>query len=210
MLVAWGKNTYIKELERRHVNEMQQWGSHQDPLFYSYNFPKMNKYQMNYWYNKKKYSLTRKCYVIYNQHHCLVGYIALRNIKWFRRTSEMGIVFDPNHVNKGLGTDSIKSFLPFYFERLKMKKLLLRVADFNHRAQQCYTNCGFKILKVEFNEFEDQSLAVFKDSELIKVEDSFKYEGKILKCRFIHMYITKEMYLKQALIYPHNPPNTCA
>ncbi|SCY61958.1 GNAT family N-acetyltransferase [Alkaliphilus peptidifermentans] len=210
MLVAWGKNTYIKKLERKHVDEMQNWGAHQDPLFYSYTFPKMNRHERDYWYCKKSYTLSRKCFVIYNQQHRLVGYIALREIKWLRRSSEFGIVFDPNFIDQGLGTDSLKSFISYYFEKMRMKKLILRVADFNYRAQRCYQNCGFKISKVEFNEFEDQNLPIFKDDKLRRAEVFFRYERGVLKCKFIHMYITREMYLQQRHIYPHNPPNTCA
>lgn len=197
MVIARGDNTYIKRLQRHHLEEMEGWGVHSDLLFLAYNFPKMDKAQKNYWFYRKNYTLSRKCFVVYNNQDKLVGYIALRDIKWIRRQAEMGIVFDPNYLDKGYGTDSLKSFIKYYFENMKMNRLILRVAEFNQRAQKCYLNCGFKILKIEYNEFEDQRVPIFSDKQLANYLDYFKIEKGILKCRFIHMFITKEFYQKQ-------------
>ncbi len=196
MVVIRGKNTLITKLERKHVDEMQFWGSHKDPLFFSYTFPKMDKKDRDYWFSKKSNSFRRKSYAVYDVNtNNLIGYFSLRNIKWFRRSSELGIVFDPNIINNGYGTDSLKSFIPFYFEVLKMKRLDLKVAEFNVRAQKCYLNCGFKATEIKYDEFEDQELEVFEDEKLSKFAKFFKTDNDILQCRFIHMHITKEMYL---------------
>ena len=208
--MIWGRKTYIKRMERKHVEEMQLWGEHRDPLFFSYTMPKMNKKQKDYWFSKKTYSFTRKCFVVYNHQNELVGYISLRNIKWVRKIGELGIVFDPNKLSSGYGTDSLKSFIRYYFETMSMKRLVLRVAEFNTRAQKCYINCGFAIDGTYYNEFEDPNLPVFKEEALKDFRSYFLLENNILKCRFIHMYITKDMYLQNKENYPHCPPNTCA
>lgn len=208
--MVWGKKTYIKKMERKHVEEMQQWGRHSDPIFFSYTMPKMNKKQKDYWYSRKTQSFTRKCFVVYNHNNRLVGYISLRNIKWVRKISELGIVFDPNFLNSGYGTDSLKSFIRYYFDVMNMKKLVLRVAEFNVRAQKCYQKCGFAVEGVHYNEFEDPNLPIFQDDSLQDYRKFFVMENRVLKCRFIHMFITKDMYLKNKENYPHYPPNTCA
>lgn len=156
MVVARGNFTYIVKLQRGHVDIMQDWEAHTDPLFRSYTFPKMNHAERDYWYHKKTYSLSKKSYAVFNEDHKMVGYLSLRNIKLFRRTSELGIVFDPGNLNQGYGTDCLRAFIPFYFEKLKMSRLDLRVAEFNYRAQQCYLNSGFVMKGLEYNEFEDQ------------------------------------------------------
>ncbi|WP_242837257.1 GNAT family N-acetyltransferase [Alkaliphilus transvaalensis] len=209
-MVIRGKNTYITKLKREHVDEMQFWGAHEDPLFYSYTFPKMNKKEKDYWYAIKRHSLKRKSFAIYNESNILVGYISLRNIKWFRKISELGIVFDPNHINKGYGTDSLKSFIRYYFEEMKMKRLDLKVAEFNTRAYRCYIKCGFFDNGIELDEFEDQGLAIYEDEKLKEYQTYFKKVGDILKCRFIKMSITREIYEQNKESYPHYPPNTCA
>jgi RimJ/RimL family protein N-acetyltransferase len=208
--MIWGNKTYIKRLERRHVDEMQLWGRHSDPIFYSYTMPQMNDKQKDYWYYKKTYSFTRRCYVVYNTKNLLIGYIALRDIKWFRRSSELGIVFDPNNLSCGYGTDSLKSFIRYYFVTMKMKRLTLRVAEYNTRAQKCYQNCGFEVDSVRYGEFEDQSMPIFKDNLLAEYRKYFAIDKDKLMCRFIHMYITKDMFIKNQHNYPHYTPNTCA
>lgn len=196
MIVARGKKTYIKKLERKHVDIMQQWGRHSDPLFYGYNFPYMSKKQGDYWYNHKTALFVKRCFVVFNYDSQLVGYISLRNIKLFRRTSELGIVFDPNNIEQGYGTDGLKAFLTYYFEVLKMKSLYLKVSIFNKRAQRCYEKVGFKSLGIVMEEFEDQSLPIFQDDYFIPFRHFFKLENNKIKCQFIDMVITKDMYGK--------------
>jgi diamine N-acetyltransferase len=194
MVVARGKETYLTRLERKHVDYMQLWGSHSDPLLRSYNFHFMNHVERDYWYSSKVHSFVKRCYAVHNLDHQLVGYIALRNIQWFRRISELGIVFDPRTLGKGYGTDSLKSFLNYYFEEIKMNELNLKVAGFNIRAQKCYRNSGFQFKEKKYDEFEDQGLPVFEDEKLREFKHYFVKEGNILKCQFIYMYITRQMY----------------
>ncbi len=194
MVVARGQKTYIKKLERKHVDIMQEWGRHKDPLFYCYNFPYMSKKESDYWYKKKALSFAKRCFVVFNYSDQLVGYISLRDIKWFRKTSELGIVFDPDEIAQGYGTDGLKAFLTYYFEGLKMKVLYLKVSVFNKRAQRCYEKCGFKSKGIVMEEFEDQSLPIFKDDYFIPYRHFFKQESKKIKCQFINMVITKDMY----------------
>ncbi|MBM7615555.1 RimJ/RimL family protein N-acetyltransferase [Alkaliphilus hydrothermalis] len=209
MLVR-GKKTYITKLKRPHIDKMQLWGTHRNPLFYCYTFPKMNREERNYWFGRKKDSLTRKSFAIFNEDDVLIGYISLRDINWLRRSSELGIVFDPKYMNKGYGTDALKSFIYYYFKTLKMKQLKLRVAEFNIRAQRCYENCGFATKESVYENFEDQSLPVFENDNLKEYQRFFKKSDDMLQCNYIHMYITKGMFIDNLKCYPHYPPNTCA
>lgn len=196
MVVARGQKTYITELQRKQVDDMQWWGRHEDPLFDSYNFPIMNEIEREYWYRNKKYTLTKRCFGVCNLEGKYVGYIALRNIRWVRKISELGIVFDPNHLDKGYGTDSLKSFLKYYFENMKMKQMDLKVALFNSRAEKCYIKCGFQLKEIKYDPFEDQEFPVFQDDSLMEYRNFFKKEGNQLLCNYKHMYITKEMYFE--------------
>lgn len=195
-VVSRGEETYIKKLERKHVDIMQEWGRHKDPLFYCYNFPYMNKSESDYWYKAKALAFTKRCFVVFNNDNELVGYISLRNIKWFRRTSELGIVFDPDIVGQGYGSDGLNAFISYYFEILKMRVLHLRVSIFNKRAQRCYEKCGFKAKGIVMDDFEDQSLPIFNEDYFIPYRQFFKKEGNKIKCKFIDMVITRDMYYK--------------
>lgn len=197
MELVKGEKTYIKKLEREHVDLMQQWGRHEDPLFYCYNFPRMSEERKDYWYRNKTLRFSKKCFVVFNNYGQLVGYIALRNIKILKRTSELGIVFDPNNIGQGYGTDGLKAFLNYYFETLKMKALYLKVSVFNKRAQRCYERVGFRLSSVVIEEFEDQGLPIFEDDYFISYRRFFRMEDKKLKCRFINMFITREMHYER-------------
>ncbi|SET01760.1 Acetyltransferase (GNAT) domain-containing protein [Natronincola peptidivorans] len=210
MIIARGKTTYITELQREQVDAMQWWGHHTNPLFDSYNFPIMNTVEREYWYRNKKYSFTKRCFGVCNLEDIFIGYIALRNIRWVRKHSELGIVFDPKHVGKGYGSDSLKSFLDYYFHHMKMKQLGLKVALFNKRAEKCYENSGFQLKEMKYDAFEDQNLRVFQEDSLIAYRQFFQQRGKELLCSYKHMYITKEMHLANKTNYPHYTPNTCA
>jgi len=195
MAITRGVLTYIEKLERNHVDLMLYWGRHTDPLFRCYNFPRMTLGERDDWYKNKTYPLSKKSFAVFSHQGEMVGYIALRNMRWFKRTSELGIVFDPGKLSEGYGTDSLRSFIPYYFEQMKMSRLDLRVAVFNTRAQKCYENCGFKVVGEEYNEFEDQHLPIFKDPQFMAYRSFFKTEHRQLKCRFIHMCITREMFI---------------
>lgn len=196
MKLVKGEKTYIKKLKREHVDLMQLWGRHKDPLFYCYNFPYMTKRERDYWYRAKAPIFSRRCFAVFNYSNQLIGYISLRNVKFFRRTSELGVVFDPNHLDKGYGTDSLRIFLVYYFEVLKMKALYLKVSIFNKRAQKCYEKVGFKPLRIVVDEFEDQSLPIFRDDYFIPYRHFFKMENRKIMCQFIDMVVTRDMYEK--------------
>jgi diamine N-acetyltransferase len=197
MELVKGEKTYIKKLKREHIDLMQRWGRHEEPLFYCYNFPRMNEEQKDYWYRNKTLWFSKKCFVVFNNCDELVGYIALRNIKTIKRTSELGIVFDPSNIGKGYGTDGLKAFLGYYFRTLKMRALYLKVSVFNRRAQRCYENAGFKLLATVTEEFEDQSLPIFQEDCFIPYRHFFQLDGERLKCQFINMVITRDMYFSR-------------
>ena len=196
MELVRGEKTYIKKLEREHIDLMQRWGRHRDPLFYCYNFPHMSEEQKDRWYRNKTLWFSKRCFVVFNNYNQLVGYIALRNIKILKKTGELGIVFDPDNIGRGYGTDGLKAFLNYYFKVLKMKALYLKVSVFNERAQRCYKKAGFRLFDIVTEEFEDQSLPIFQDDCFIPYRHFFQLENKKLKCQFINMVITKNMYYR--------------
>ncbi len=194
MELARGEKTYIKKLRREHIDLMQNWGRHGNPLFSCYNFPHMSERQKDRWYRNKTQGFSKKCFVVFNACNQLVGYISLRNIRVFKRTGELGIVFDPDNIDRGYGTDGLKAFLSYYFEKMKMKALHLKVSTFNKRAQRCYKKAGFRLSDIVTEEFEDQSLPIFQDDCFVPYRHFFKLENEKIKCQFIDMVITRQGY----------------
>lgn len=194
-MIMTGDRTKIRKLIRADVDKMLLWGKHEDPVFLHYNFPNLSEQERDLWYRIKAKDLRRKCFTIEDVEDNLIGYIALRDIKFLRRESEMGIVFDPNKLNKGYGTDALSSFLDLYFNVLKMKRLNLKVAKFNIRAFRCYEKCGFKISKEVLDEFEEQNIGLLTMKRIVKDNKEFKLDNCKLMTKYYYMYITKEKYL---------------
>lgn len=59
---------------------------------------------------------------------------------------ELGLGLKPEYCGKGLGAAFLEEILDFVCSQFPTKKLILSVADFNHRAQTLYLNHGFKVV----------------------------------------------------------------
>lgn len=194
-MIIMGDRTRIRKLKREDVDKMLLWGKHEDPVFLHYNFPNLSRQERDLWYRIKAKDLRRKCFTIEDEEGSLIGYIALRDIKFLKRESEMGIVFDPNKLNQGYGTDALSNFLDLYFNVLKMRKLKLKVAKFNKRAFRCYEKCGFQISKEVLDEFEEQNIGLLTMKRIEKENKEFKIDNYKLMTKYYYMHITREKYL---------------
>lgn len=54
---------------------------------------------------------------------------------------------DKKYWNQGYGTEALKVFLNYLFNKIKVNKIMLDTALFNQRAQRCFEKCGFKKIK---------------------------------------------------------------
>ncbi|RKD22271.1 hypothetical protein BET04_06240 [Caminicella sporogenes] len=195
MLVMMGDKTKIRKLERKDVDKMIEWGKHDEPIFYHYNFPYLSEKERDLWFKIKTKKFTKKCFAIENLNGELIGYISLRNIKFFKRESELGIVFNPDVINKGYGTDALNKFLDIYFTKEKMKTLFLKVGKFNKRAIRCYEKCGFEIINEVYEEFEEQGLSEEIKKEIVEKYKDFDLKDNKLMTTYYYMKITKEKYI---------------
>lgn len=153
-----GKRIIIRPLELKDVFYMRNWGYHDNPLLSDYNFPIMTDEEIKRWYRIKTGTFFNRYYGVLNKNHRLIGYLGIKDIKLLRKMSTLGIVFDPNYVEKGYGTETLTEFLNYYFRQMKMKTMILEVAEFNYRAYRLYTNIGFKSDGYYLDEFHDPKL----------------------------------------------------
>ncbi|TCO77982.1 GNAT family N-acetyltransferase [Marinisporobacter balticus] len=192
-----GEKVSIRKLIREDVDKMQCWSMHEDPLYFHYDFPKLNHGQRDEWFKIKTKKFRKKCFAIENDKSEVVGYICIRNIRWIKRESELGIVLDAKHMNQGYGTEAILLFLDYYFNKLKMKSILLRTAKYNKRAIRCYTRCGFIAIKESLDEFEDQYAEIFYNPLYNHLKGMFTITDEIRKTDYIHMIVKKDEFYKK-------------
>ena len=189
-----GKRITISKLELQDVYQMRSWGVHENPLIEDYNFPPMDDDEIKIWHRNKTNTIFNKYYSIKDKKGKLIGYMGIKDIKRLRRQSTLGIVLDPNNVDKGYGTEILETFLNFYFGEMKMRSMLLEVAEFNKRAKRVYEKMGFKPIGYYLDEFFDSRLDL-SNSYYLKEESSFVIKGKKIYNYIYKMKLDRKDYI---------------
>ncbi len=73
-----------------------------------------------------------------------IGSMGFHHIDWRSGQAEFGIMIgEKEYWSQGYGTDAVKTLVRFGFDELNLKRVWLRVFDFNKRAVRCYEKAGF-------------------------------------------------------------------
>lgn len=191
-----GKRIRIAPIKLEDVYFMRNWGAHKNPLLFDYNLPQLTDEEMEDWYYFKTLGNSKRYYSVFNEENRLVGYMGINHIRRIWREAILGIVFDPNYVNQGYGTEGITTYLNYYFNNMKMKTLYLEVAKFNKRAIRCYEKSGFKVIDVYLDEFFDQTIDL-NNPYFLREKSSFVIKNGKIYNYIYKMKIDKKMYLKK-------------
>ena len=194
-MVIKGDRVTIKPLMLDDVYTMRQWGRHENPLIGDYNFPDMTNKEIVKWYKEKTRCWKNKYFGIYNEMDIFIGYMGIKDIKLFRKESTLGLVFDPNYVSKRYGTETLSTFLKYYFTEMKMKRMYLEVAEFNKRAHKLYQNMGFKTEGYYLDYFYDQKLNL-NNPYYLEEESSFVISNKKIYNYIYKMKLEKEDFFE--------------
>lgn len=193
-----GKRILIKKLEVEDVFQMRDWGFHKNPLLSDYNFPQMSNREIESWHKIKTKSFRDKYYGIKDRQGRLIGYMGIKNIRIIKRESTLGIVFDPNKMDQGYGTETLSVFLNYYFTQMNMKRMYLEVAEFNTRAKRLYEKIGFRedgyYLDLFFNKDLDLSNPYYLDKK-----SSFVIDGKKIYNYIYKMKLEKEVFFSNLI-----------
>ena len=191
-----GDRVTIRPLQLQDVFEMRKWGFHVNPLLSDYNFPNLNDDEIKKWYKYKTRSFFHRYYGVFNEDNRLIGYLGIKDIKSIRRESTLGIVFDPNFVSQGYGTETLREYLKYYFTQMKMRKMYLEVAEFNERAFKLYENMGFKNVGYYLDEFHDQKLDL-NSTYYLNSKSCFVISSNKIYNYIYRMELKKEVFLKK-------------
>ncbi len=190
-----GKKIIIRPLQLNDVYYMRNWGYHDNPLLGDYNFPILTDDEIKQWYKIKTRSFFNKYFSVFNKKDILIGYLGIKDIKRIRRESTLGIVFDPNYVDQGYGTETLKYFLKYYFNEMKMRRMYLEVAEFNQRAYTVYKKMGFKPVAYYLDEFFDSNLDL-NGSHYLDVKSNFVITDKKIYNYIYKMKLNKKDFLE--------------
>jgi len=76
-----------------------------------------------------------------------IGNLGLHKIDLIDRNAELGIfIGEKKYWGQGLGEEAIILALDYAFNVLNLKKVYLKVYEFNKRAIRCYEKVGFKLV----------------------------------------------------------------
>ena len=183
----------VRKFRQTDAKEMMKWVKHEDTRFLHYNYPYESSFDHMIWYKMKSKFFSRRLFAVVKDDKEIIAYIILKRIDWFKRSGEMGIAMDANHMGKGYGPICVSQFLDIVFTKMRFKKVWLRTSAFNVRAQKTYEKVGFTLINKIEEEFEEQSHA-FK---LVMDYEYFKMQGSKLHTLYHYMEITKEDYLSK-------------
>lgn len=184
---------FIKKLELEDAYEIVKWGRHNNELLIDYELAKFSKEDLKIWYRSKKSGIRNKYYAVYNKDNNMIGYVGIKDINLFMKSSVLGLVLDPNFVSKGFGYRIMKLFLRYYFEDLNMKSMELDVNEFNERAIKLYKKLGFKYITEYLGMFENQHMD-FTDSKYKPYKDNFVITDGIIYSRIYNMKLKYRRY----------------
>jgi len=139
-----GKRVILRALEKEDIKNCWKWINDPEIIKGLYMIFPMSKYEEEKWYERSIGDDRNKYFAIeVNKKH--IGNIGLHGIDWINRKAELGIMIgEKDYLNKGYGTDAIKTTLRYAFNKMNLHKIQLRVYEFNKRALKCYEKCGFK------------------------------------------------------------------
>lgn len=175
-----------------HIDDMDKWGFHKNPLLFDYNVRFRDKTDKQTFYRAKTLSPFNRYFAIYYKEE-MMGFIGLKAINPLSRNSTLGLVMNPSQVGKGFGTFMLEKFLNMYFNELNMNKMTLVVASYNTRAFRLYKNMGFKEIK-EFYDVYPNKEPDFTSDYVRKHRDKFDNIGSTWYFKAIKMELRKEEY----------------
>lgn len=179
----------FRQAKRADIEDMKKWGRHEDPRFYHYSFPYKEATDLTLWY-KSKQRIFKRLYGIFLDDY-MVGYMTLKNIRYFRKIAELGIAVDPNYLNQRIGRKGIHEYLDYCFNYLGFQRIYLKTAYFNERAIKVYKSEGFKQFKEKTENFEEQTYS----EEIIKAyPDQFTMKNGKIQTKYLYFEIFRENF----------------
>ena len=89
-------------------------------------------------------SLTRHRFAIETLDGKYIGNCAYYDINKTESEAQLGIMIgNCDYWDKGYGADAVTTLLSHIFCHTNLKRVYLKTLDSNHRAQKCFTKCGF-------------------------------------------------------------------
>ncbi len=139
----------IRPIERSDLQLIQKWYNDDEVMYWgSGSKPDMMvslDYLEEVWY-EQIYSESATRMMIEIEDGSPIGVIGYRDFNVQERRCKLTIFIGENkYWGKGYGTDAVKAFLRFLFNRWNLNRVEVDTWHGNERALKCYEKCGFKL-----------------------------------------------------------------
>ncbi|MFC1716510.1 GNAT family N-acetyltransferase [Candidatus Poribacteria bacterium] len=127
-----GERIYIRPLERTDLEGDTEWA-------------RMDPGKLREIHEKSQGDLKRDMFVILNEKRERIGHIEYVSYRPADRRTQCNISLSEPHTGQGYGTDALRIFSEFLFEKLEIDLIGLIVNMKNERAIHCYQKCGYSV-----------------------------------------------------------------
>jgi len=133
----------VRSMRREDLDEMDSWHPFTDPLYSLWNIPRGPSVSRDIWFVVHGSDPSRLWFSIERlADQRVIGTLSLREIVQ-RVSARLGISLGVDYVDKGYGSEALRTFLTYYFRTLGFQRLFLDVAAANQRAIHVYRRLGF-------------------------------------------------------------------
>lgn len=166
------------------VFSLAQWGRQSSNLYREYDYAAYSSEDLADWY-LERHTRNSQYFAIWYQNK-LIGFIGLKQISWFRKSSVLGFAIDPNYSNQGFGTKAMALFFDYYFHELGFRTMDLYVYAYNTRAIRVYEKLGFHMRGMSVDVFQNP-MNFPTDDEYAAFPEAFYRKGEEMLAQVYHM-----------------------
>lgn len=103
---------------------------------------------------RKEWANKESCACLILVENEIAGYISVMRFHHIVKELELGYLIFEEYKNKGIATQALRLFSDYFLEDLKMKKVVVRIAEENISSKKVATNAGFVFKELKKNDFK--------------------------------------------------------
>ncbi|GIV90670.1 MAG: N-acetyltransferase [Chloroflexus sp.] len=187
-----GERVRIRPWRRADTLIQERWPRYSEPFSSLWNIPR--PYQPGQ--DDQDWTGATEAWAVELRSGSLIGRISLREIDRRRQSARLGISLAQPYVGQGLGGESLRLFLSYYFGALGYQRMVLDVAAFNRRAVRCYQRLGFVSIGSEWRPVGNEpALRLLDDEQYQHLRSYFRRNPFNAHVEFYEMELTREAWL---------------
>ncbi|HEX5417836.1 MAG TPA: GNAT family N-acetyltransferase [Chloroflexota bacterium] len=140
-----GKRVRLRHMVRADIDQMARWPRFWEPDLQWANLDLTFPAERDAYFERGRTNATRRRFVIVDEHDEVIGTVGLRNLDFQHGEATLGIIIRADRVGRGYGTDAMQTVIGYAFDVLELERVVLDVAEGNHRARRVYENLGFVV-----------------------------------------------------------------